>query len=133
MLSKIMELHQDIDNDIADIYSSELSAPIKGGKISALRYRYIRYLFCLFLNNAIEKEDIDTTYNFVRRLSDRALGRGLEREFIIKHYATAGRKANSKSLDIDRVDEIYDKYFNDFDLRVSELKAKVASTIINHR
>ncbi|MGP9656363.1 hypothetical protein, partial [Halomonas sp. AOP35-4E-18] len=75
------------------------------------------------------------TYTFVRRLSERALGKSLCRDFVLKHYTTSGRTAKDKSKDIDRIDEIYQNYFekHNFRERLEQLEEKMKNSIENHR
>lgn len=121
-----------VDEAIGDAFT--ITCPYKrGAELTATKKRLRRGLFTTYLNTHINS--FDATYTFVRRLSEKALGKSLCRDFVLKHYTTSGRTAKDKSKDIDRVDEIYDNFFekHQFRERLEQLEALMKHSIESHR
>lgn len=121
-----------VDEAIGEAFT--ITCPYKrGAELTATKKRLRRGLFTTYLNAHINS--FDATYTFVRRLSERALGKSLCRDFVLKHYTTSGRTAKDKSKDIDRIDEIYQNYFDkhNFRDRLEQLEEKMKHSIESHR
>lgn len=100
-------------NAIHDCYTQE--CPFKrGAEITATKKNIRRELFTIYLE--VFKGEIDTTYTVVRKLSEIALGKKLCRKYVLDTFTKKGRTASNKSIDNQRIEEIFQTYFlkNDF-------------------
>lgn len=96
-------------NEVNAIYKMPIDGRTKGAYITALKKRVKRDVFKLYVDS-IPRTKYDLTTTLVKKLSVRALGRGVDNAFLIANYATENRKADDKTKDIKKVDEIYKKY-----------------------
>lgn len=106
-------LYSRAENAIHDCYTQE--CPFKrGAEITATKKHIRRELFTIYLQ--AYEDEIDTTYTVVKKLSERALGKKLCRKYVLDTFTKKGRTASDKSIDNERVEEIFQTYFikNDF-------------------
>ncbi|WP_311064560.1 hypothetical protein [Halomonas sp. DWK9] len=105
----------------------------RGAEITATKKDKRRELFSIYLD--ANRDEIDTTYTVVKKLSERALGRSFNRKYILDAYARSGRTAETKSENIDNIEEIYQIYFkkNGFEEDLRYLEDLMNNIIAEHK
>lgn len=105
----------------------------RGAEITATKKDKRRELFSIYLD--ANNDEIDTTYTVVKKLSERALGRSFNRKYILDAYARSGRTAETKSENVDNIEEIYQTYFkkNGFEDDLMHLENLMNDIIAEHK
>lgn len=98
--------------DLRDLYNKKYESPfVKGAYIAAYKKEVKKQLFLRYTQKI---KGYDLTFHLVKKLSIKAVGRSFDREFIIDNFATPERTAENKTKDIEKTEEIYNKYFQYF-------------------